>query len=107
MTNEEAISNSSTEQIATGFNFVDAAGAGYSFEKASNLRLKQLTEYAFGVYQDGNHSTGIVERTSNEFLGLAIAAGTELMSRGPGADLTQDEIDAFGTKIVAWRRDLP
>jgi hypothetical protein len=101
------VSDVTAEQIAAGFNFVDAAGAGYKFERASNQKLKQLAEHAFSVYEGGNHSTGIVERTSSEFLGLAIAAGTELTGRGPGPDLTSDEIEAYDTKIAGWRRDLP
>jgi hypothetical protein len=101
------VSDVSAEQIAAGFNFVDAAGAGYTFEKASNKRLKQLAEHAFDVYRGGSHSSGIVERTSNEFLGLAIAAGRELTGRTPGEDLTAAEIEAYDVKITAWRRDLP
>ena len=107
ITNAETIEEKSAAQIAAGFNFVDAAGAGYKFEKASNGRLMQLAEYAFGVYQKGANSTHIIARTSHEFLGLAIAAGTELTGRSPGADLTTEEIQTYDAKVAAWRQDLP
>jgi hypothetical protein len=59
------------------------------------------------VYQGGPNSTNVIARTSNEFLGLAIAAGTELTGRTPGADLTVEEISSYDAKIAAWRKDLP
>lgn len=90
----------------TTIDFVSAASAGYDFKKATIEHLMGMVEHGDAIVKKGGHKTYTIERKLGEFRGLAVAAAEELVRRGPGDGLTQEDIQQYSKQAAEWRKEL-